>query len=103
MTLPGVRDLVLYRTIVDYVYSSSRGKKHRNVYFLRDQLSKAEKAAFDEALGKIREARDFEVVDGTYRFTGRRSFYNWLRFDQYRKRLIQENPKDYLVVTDIAN
>ena len=103
MTMPAVPDLVLYRTIVDYVYERSRGKKHRNVYFLRDHLSKAQKAAFDEALGKMREARDFEVVDGTYRFTGRRSFYNWLRFDQYRKRLIQENAKEFLVVTDIAN
>lgn len=103
MTLPAVPDLVLYRTIVDYVYKCCRGKKHRNVYFLRDQLSKAQKAAFDDALGKMREAKDFEVIDGTYRFTGRRSFYNWLRFDQYRKRLIQEYAKEYLVVTDIAN
>lgn len=103
MTLPAVPDLVLYRTIVDHVYSCSRGRKHRIVYFLRDQLSKAQKAALDDALGKMREARDFEVVDGTYRYTGRKSFYNWLRFDQYRKHLIQEDAKEYLVVTDIAN
>ena len=77
-------DLVLYRAVVDYIYSRSRGRKHKNVYFLRDDLSKAQKAALDEAAGRMNQARDVEPVDGQYRFTGRRSFYNWLQFDQYR-------------------
>lgn len=36
-------------------------------------------------------------------FTGRRSFYNWLRFDQYRKHLLYEDTHDFVVVADIAN
>ena len=54
MTLPKVPDLVLYRTLVDYIYSRSRRRKHKNVYFLRDDLSKAQKAALDEATGRFR-------------------------------------------------
>jgi len=103
MTLPKVPDLVLYRTLVDYIYSRSRRRKHKNVYFLRDDLSKAQKAALDEATGRMEQARDVEPVDGQYRFTGRRSFYNWLRFDQYRKHLLYEDTHDFIVVADVAN
>ena len=103
MTLPAVPDLVLYRTLVDHIYSRSRRRKHKNVYFLRDDLSKAQKAALDEATGRMKQARDVEPVDGQYRFTGRRSFYNWLRFDQYRKHLLYEDAHDFIVVADIAN
>jgi hypothetical protein len=103
MTLPAVPDLVLYRTIVDFIYSRSRGRKHKHVFFLRDELSRAQKAALDEASGRMKRAEDFEPVDGQYHFTGRRSFYNWLRFDQYRKHLLYEDPHDFIVVADIAN
>lgn len=103
MTLPAVPDLVLYRTIAEHVYSQSRGRRHKNVYFLRDDLSKAQRLAMDEALGRMKQAKDFEEVDGQYRFTGRRSFYNWLRFDQYRKHLIYEEAHDFIVVTDVAS
>ena len=74
MTLPAVPDLVLYRTLVDHIYSRSRRRKHKNVYFLRDDLSKAQKAALDEATGRMKQARDVEPVDGQYRFTGRQKF-----------------------------
>jgi hypothetical protein len=103
MTLPAIPDLVLYKAIVDFVYERSGMRKYKNVYFLRDEISKAQKKAFDEALGRMREARDVEPVDGQYRFTGRRSFYNWLRFDQYRKHLIYENLHRFIVIADIAN
>lgn len=103
MTLPGVPDLVLYRTIVEHIYARSRGRKHKNVYFLRDELSKAQIAALNAGLQKMEQAEDFEEVDGQYRFTGRRSFYNWLRFDQYRKHLIHEEVHNFIVITDISN
>src|SRR5205823_1292691 len=35
MTLPAVPDLVLYRTIVDYVYGKAGRKEHAHVYFRR--------------------------------------------------------------------
>jgi len=103
MTLPAVPDLVLYRTIADHVYSRSRQRRHKNVYFLRDELSKAQQQALNEALGRMDQAKDFEEVGGAYRFTGRKSFYNWLRFDQYRKHLIYDQVHQFIVVTDVAN
>lgn len=103
MTLPAVPDLVLYRTIVDYVYARSRGRKHQNVYFLRDQVSKAQQRALSEGRARMQEAEDFELVYGQYRFTGRKSFYNWLLFDQYRKYLIHNEAHAFIVVADIAN
>jgi hypothetical protein len=103
MTLPSIPDLVLYRTIVEYVYARSRGRRHKNVYFLRDELSKAQKRALDEGLGRMTQASDIEVVDGEYRFTGRKSFYNWLRFDQYRKHLVYEDAHPFIVIADVAN
>ena len=103
MALPLIPDLVLYRTIVEYIYKRSRGRRHKNVYFLRDELSKAQKKALDDALGRMEKARDIENVEGDYVFTGRRSFYNWLRFNQYRKLLIHADAHPFIVVTDIAN
>ena len=42
MTLPAIPDLVLYRTILDYVYERTKWRTQRNVYFLRDEISKAQ-------------------------------------------------------------
>lgn len=103
MTLPAIPDLVLYRAIVEYIYARSRRRKHKNVYFLRDELTQAQKKALDDALGRMESASDIEVVDGGYRFTGKKSFYNWLRFNQYRNYLIYEDIHPFIVITDIAN
>jgi hypothetical protein len=103
MTLPAIPDLVLYRAIVEYAYARSRGRRHKNVYFLRDELTQAQKKALDDALGRMEQASDIEVVEGGYRFTGKKSFYNWLRFNQYRKHLIYEDVHPFIVIADIAN
>lgn len=109
MTLPSVPDLVLYRTIVDYIYTRSRGRRYRHVYFLRDELSKAQQQALSEGKAAMRKATDqlpvYKIIDdvGQYRFTGKKSFYNWLRFDQYRKHLIYEETHEFIVVTDVSN
>jgi hypothetical protein len=50
------------------------------------------------------EAEQHEAdSQASYPFTGRRSFLNWLRFDQYRKLLLFDEVHKYYVVTDIAN
>jgi hypothetical protein len=103
MTLPAVPDLVLYRTIVNYLYSCSRGRHHKHVYFLQDELTKAQQKALVEGKSRMAAASNFEEVDGQYRFTGRRSFYNWLRFNQYRKHLMYEEAHEVIVATDVAN
>jgi len=103
MTLPAIPDLVLYRTIVEHIYGRSQRRRHRNVYFLRDELTKVQKRAFDDALGRMRGAPDLHATGDRYRLVGTRSFYNWLKFNQYRKYLIFEKVYNFIIVTDIAN
>jgi hypothetical protein len=50
-----------------------------------------------------RASDDAEILAAGYRFSGQRSFYNWLRFDQYRKHLIYDEVHPYIVVSDVAN
>ena len=103
MTFPAIPDLVLYRTIVDYIYERSKGRRHKHVYFLRDQISKAKELALQQARHQMETAKGIDYADGEYRITGRRSFLNWLCFDQYRKLLIFEEVHTFFVVADIAN
>ena len=102
MTLPGVPDLVLYRAVVDYIYARSKRNRHKHVHFLRDELSQAQKKALDEALGRMAEAARSETTSN-YPSTGTASYYNWLRFEQYRKQLLFEDTHDFIVATDVAN
>lgn len=54
MTLPQVRDLVLYRAIVDYLYARMKRREHRHVYFERGRLAKVSKEAAASARGRRR-------------------------------------------------
>jgi hypothetical protein len=101
MTLPSVPDLVLYRAIVNYVYARSKRRRHKHVYFSRDELGRAQKKALDEGIGRMTDAADSEISG--YSSRGTVSYYNWLRFDQYRKHLLFKDTHDFIVVTDIAN
>jgi hypothetical protein len=102
MALPGIPDLVLYRAVVDHIYARSKRKRHKHVHFLRDELSRAQKKALDEALGRMAEAARSETTSN-YPSTGTASYYNWLRFEQYRKQLLFEDTHDFIVATDVAN
>ena len=97
MTLPSVSDLVLYRAIADLVYRRARRYEKKNVYFRRDALDAARKAAEDEA------GRVMEDAAEDYRKGSRSRFLTWLRYNQYRKLLLQKKLSPYLVITDITN
>lgn len=103
MTFPAIPDLVLYRTIVDHVYDRSKARRHKHVYYLRDQISKTREVAVQGARQQMNAARNIDYTGGEYRITSRRSFLNWLCFDQYRKLMIFEEVHDYFVITDVAN
>lgn len=96
MTQPTIPDLVLYRTIVDILYRKTLRREHSHVYFKRQRLQKAQAAAQQQAAQQVQWA-------GQYRMTSKRSFYNWLRFAQYRKHLLLQAVHPCLVVTDITN
>jgi hypothetical protein len=96
MTQPVIPDLVLYRTIVDAIYRKALKREHRHVYFKREHLQQAQNLAQQQAAQHVSWAAQ-------YRMTSQRSFYNWLRYTQYRKYLLLQAIHPYLVVTDITN
>jgi hypothetical protein len=96
MTQPAIPDLVLYRTIVDELYRKALRREREHVYFKREHLHRAQALAQQQAVQQMTWASQ-------YRLTSQRSFYNWLRFAQYRKYLLFQATHPYLVVTDITN
>src|ERR1039458_6852096 len=49
MTQPSIPDLVLYRTIVDAIYTKAFRKEHAHVYFKRERLHQAQNIAQQQA------------------------------------------------------
>jgi hypothetical protein len=96
MTQPSIPDLVLYRTIVDAIYLKALKLEHKHVYFKRERLQQAQTLAQQQANQHVHWA-------SRYRMTSLRSFYNWLKYAQYRKHLLLGRTHPYLVVTDITN
>jgi hypothetical protein len=96
MTFPQVRDVVLYRAIVDYLYLRLKRRERKHVYFERAKLEKVSSKA--AAL-----ARETEKAAADYSATSIRRFYAWLHYSQYRKRLIFEEIYPYFIKTDITN
>lgn len=96
MTFPQVRDLVLYRTIVDHIYSRLKRREHRHVYFERSKLAKVSSEAAEEA-------KEMEAVAADYGPGSVKRFYAWLHYNQYRKRLIFEEVHPFFAKTDITN
>jgi hypothetical protein len=96
MTQPAIPDLVLYRTIVDAIYHKALKREHKHVYFKRERLQRAQSQSQQQAAQTMQWATQ-------YRMTSQRSFYNWLRYAQYRKQLLLQAVHPYLVVTDITN
>jgi hypothetical protein len=97
MTFPALPDLVLYRAITDHIHKRARRFQQPHVYFLRSQISQAEKAL----LGEVRALTDQPHPD--YRMRSAGSFLNWLRFQQYRRLLMLRRVYPYIILTDITN
>ena len=96
MSLPAIPDLVLYRAISEFIYSRAKHRQRTHVYFLRSQLSLAQRAAVNQA------RREWSGISVPYGGS-RRSILNWLAYEQYRKRLILKRVHPFLVTTDITN
>lgn len=96
MTLPSIPDLVLYRTIVDFVYERARHKECKHAYFRRPLLQRAQRLAVAEAAERMEDVAQYGTLS-------ERAFYNWLRYNQYRKYLLLAHIYPCLVVTDISN
>jgi hypothetical protein len=96
LTMPSIPDLVLYRTVVDAVYLRSLRKEHSHVYFKRERLTRAQQAAQQQAVQAV-------AWVSAYKLNSQRSFFNWLRFAQYRKHLLLDVVHPWFVVTDITN
>ncbi len=96
MTQPEIRDLVLYRAIVDYLYRRIRHKERKHVYFEIARLSKVTEEA-------ATAARDIEKAASSYGPTSTSRFLAWLNYDQYRKHLIFKSIYPFIVTTDITN
>ena len=96
MTLPYIPDLVLFHAISTCLVTRAqkRRRRHRNVYFARDVFDKVSRRSQQEA------QVDMDNERAQY---GQDSFLAWLRFDEYRKRLILNKIYPYIVITDITN
>jgi hypothetical protein len=97
MTLPQVPDLVLYRALTNFIHGKAKRFQQPHVYFLRDQIAKAQGAGIADAQALLQQ------MAADYRMTSTRTFLNWLRFDQYRKLLVLGRVHPYIVLTDITN
>lgn len=94
MTLPDVRDLVLYRAITHHCYKRASRREREHVYFERSRLAEVQARAVDEAI---------QVRESPYTGFRRRRFLTWLRYEQYRKHLILEKVFPCIVVSDVTN
>jgi len=101
ITVPEIPDVVLYRTIVDYLFRRAQKKQSKHAYFCQATLSKV----VDEAGSSARAVMAVEKADDIYpyTFTSKVSFLEWLKYDQYRKLLIFEKVYPFIVITDITN
>jgi hypothetical protein len=95
MTLPNIPDLVLYRTIAEFIYLKVRGREFKHVYFRRAKLAAAQREA-------ERDARETMGTLSRYSNSAKGQL-NWLKFNQYRKQLLLDQVHSFLVVTDVSN
>jgi hypothetical protein len=96
ITRPHIPDVVLYRAIADYLYRKGKRSQAKHAYFLRATLNEATRDA-------VQDAKEILETDPLYRTGSKRSFLQWLKFDQYRKHLIFDRVHRFIVITDITN
>ena len=99
ITVPGVPDLVLYRTIVDHLFRKAGKKQRKHVYFCQSTLSKVVRQAGNDAREQIERYRD----QGDYESVSKGAFLEWMKFEQYRRLLIFKKLHPFIVLTDITN
>ena len=92
MTFPHIPDLVLYRAVTYYIYKRAKRLEKDHVYFAVETLSRRQN-----------ELSTDNANESEYTFLSESSFKKWLKFDQYRKRLLLGKIYPYIILTDISN
>lgn len=88
MTMPQIRDLVVYRAITDRVLLRIRRSPGQHVHFGRNTTPK-------DPIG-TQSIFDYGNLSG-------RAFDEWMKFNQYRKHLLLDKVFPFIVLTDITN
>jgi hypothetical protein len=97
LSVLAIPDLVLFRTLANFVHRRALKYQQPHVYYRRIDLHRASESAAKAA------RNDINRVAAVYRFTSARSFRNWLEYEQYRKHLILKRVYRYIVLTDVTN
>lgn len=87
ITVPALHDILAYRHIADAVYRSAKRDEPANAFFSRRHTK--------EAIGDKIDS----ISDDEYQIF----FQVWLRYNQYRKKLLLNGLEQIAVVTDITN
>jgi hypothetical protein len=100
MTQPAIPDLVLFRTIADSLYRRAKRYERGQVFCERDELPQP---APDTERPKDPFIRALEDWLTDYHSASGKAFRTWLKYNQYRKRLVFRRVHKFIVITDIAN
>ena len=87
MTMPRIRDLVVYRAVTNEILRRAGRNSGKHVYFARNTSSPFQTKTAMTEYGKV----------------SGRAFIEWMKFNQYRKQLFFEKKYPFIVLTDIAN
>ena len=87
MTMPHIRDLVVYRAITEQVLLHIGKAQAKHVHFARNTMAKNIQNTADEGYG---------YLSGD-------AFAEWMKFNQYRRRLLFDKAYPFIVLTDITN
>ena len=88
MTMPRIRDLVVYRAITDRVLRRIKWSPGQHVHFGRNTIAKDWKGT-EDSFG-------YGSLSGS-------AFEEWMKFNQYRKHLLHDRVYPFVVLTDITN
>lgn len=97
LTFPAIPDIVLFRSIANFVHKKAQKQQQPHVYYRRIDLKRAAQVASQGA------AQNQSKFSSAYKFTSRKSFQNWREYEQYRKLLVLNKIHRFIVVSDITN
>ena len=87
ITSPAIDDLLVYRHICDEIYSRAQVVEPRGSFFSR----RHRREPIGQKIDRLADD-DYETF-----------FEIWLRYDEYRRRLLMNEMFQYILITDIAN
>ena len=87
MTMPHIRDLVVYRAIINQILKRAGRGPGTHIHFAQKAISKHRHHTEHESYGNL----------------SGNSFKEWLKFDQYRRYLLLGDVYPFIVLTDITN